>query len=412
MKKEDEILVEVKGLSKKFSRSLKRSMLYGLLDVGNAMFGVNGNKSLLRKDEFWAVKDINFQLRRGECLGLIGRNGAGKSTLLKILNGLIRPDEGSIVMRGKVGALIELGAGFNPVLTGRENIYVNGQLLGFSRKEIDKKINVILDFAEIGEFIDSPMQNYSSGMKVRLGFAIASQMEPDVLIIDEVLAVGDLGFVLKCFNTIDNLLEKSAVIFVSHSMPQISRICTNLTLLEKGCVVFQGDDVSKGIDLYYSGFGNMKESNIIFNRNNDAELIEIKFKKKELSTDDNESAIFGIDRLDDLIINFVLKVKSEYSNPAVALVIFDKEQRGIGTCQNENGLDSKNIFKVENGFNYYNVRLNIPRVNLSKGIYSITFVVSEKFQYKPILKMRSVCEFQIYSKYESWFPNEFEGIWS
>ena len=202
-----ETLVEVTGLSKKFCKDLKTSLWYGVKDL---VAGYSGNKNerQLRPKEFWAVKDISFTLKRGECLGLIGHNGAGKSTLLKILNGLINPDEGKVVMRGRIGALIELGAGFNPVLSGRENIYNNGAVLGFTRKEIDQKLQHIIDFAELEEFIDMPVRNYSSGMKVRLGFAVAAQMEPDVLIIDEVLAVGDLGFVLKCFKTIDNILPQ------------------------------------------------------------------------------------------------------------------------------------------------------------------------------------------------------------
>src|SRR5690606_10301069 len=170
-------------------------------------------------------QDVSFKLRRGECIGLIGHNGAGKSSLLKVLNGLYAPDKGQIVMRGKVGALIELGAGFNLILSGRENIYNNAAVLGFSKKEVDQKIQSIIDFSEIEDFIDMPVQNYSSGMKVRLGFAVAAHLEPDILIIDEVLAVGDLGFVLKCFKKIDELLPKTAVIFVSHNMPMVSRIC-------------------------------------------------------------------------------------------------------------------------------------------------------------------------------------------
>jgi lipopolysaccharide transport system ATP-binding protein len=246
--------VEVKGVSKKFSRSLKQSMWYGFKDMGSALFGINGNRSNLREGEFWAVKDVSFTLRRGECLGLIGHNGAGKSTLLKMLNGLIRPDEGSITMRGKIGALIELGAGFNPLLTGRENVFINGQLLGFSRKEVEKKLDAILDFAEIGEFIDSPVQNYSSGMKVRLGFAVAAQMEPDVLIIDEVLAVGDIGFRVKCMNRISELLRNCAVIFVSHSMPQVGKICTNAMVMQKGQNIFSTTVVSEAIQNYFDMF--------------------------------------------------------------------------------------------------------------------------------------------------------------
>ena len=190
---DDEVLVKVEGVSKKFCRDLKRSLWYGMKDISSELFGIHQNGQL-RKNEFWAVNDVNFELKRGECLGLIGHNGAGKSTLLKMLNGLIKPDKGTITMQGRIGALIELGAGFNPILTGRENIYNNGAVLGFSKKEIDEKFDAIVDFAEIDEFIDTPVQNYSSGMKVRLGFAVAAQMEPDVLIIDEVLAVGDIGF--------------------------------------------------------------------------------------------------------------------------------------------------------------------------------------------------------------------------
>ncbi len=190
----DEVLVKVEGVSKKFCRSLKRSLWYGVQDVTSELIGRPGGHDELRKNEFWAVQDVSFELKRGECLGLIGPNGAGKSTLLKMLNGLVKPDRGRITMRGRIGALIELGAGFNPILTGRENIYVNGSVLGFTKKEIDRKFDAIADFAEIGEFIDTPVQNYSSGMRVRLGFAVAAQMEPDVFLIDEILAVGDVGF--------------------------------------------------------------------------------------------------------------------------------------------------------------------------------------------------------------------------
>ncbi|HEX9601394.1 MAG TPA: ABC transporter ATP-binding protein, partial [Mariniflexile sp.] len=253
--RDNEVLVKVEGLSKKFCKDLKTSLWYGVKDLISNIRG-NKNERLLRDKEFWAVKDINFELHRGECLGLIGHNGAGKSTLLKILNGLINPDAGKVTIKGRVGALIELGAGFNPILSGRENIYNNGAVLGFTKKEIDAKVEEIIDFAEIREFIDMPVQNYSSGMKVRLGFAVAAQMEPDVLIIDEVLAVGDLGFRMKCFKTIDTILPHTAIIFVSHSMPIVSRVCTQIILMELGKSKYQGDDIAKAIDLYYSRFTN------------------------------------------------------------------------------------------------------------------------------------------------------------
>jgi len=194
-------------------------------------YGGNGN---LRPDEFWAVKDVNFELKRGECQGLIGRNGAGKTTLLRMLNGLIKPDQGRVEMRGRVGALIALGAGFNPILTGRENIYVNASVLGLNKKETDSKIEEIINFSELAEFIDMPVQSYSSGMQVRLGFAIATSLEPDIILLDEVLAVGDAAFRTKCFERIGKLLTKCSVIFVSHNAVQVSRICDTCLYLSKG----------------------------------------------------------------------------------------------------------------------------------------------------------------------------------
>jgi lipopolysaccharide transport system ATP-binding protein len=212
----------------------------------------------LRDGEFWANKDISFELRRGECLGLIGRNGAGKTTLLKMLNGLIKPDAGTIEMHGRVGALIALGAGFNPILTGRENIYVNGSILGLSKEEIDSKIEDIIDFSEIPEFIDSPVQTYSSGMQVRLGFAVATALKPDILILDEVLAVGDAAFRHKCYHRINKLITNCAVILVSHSMEQISAISSSVGMMEKGKFQLY-DNVTQGINAYNSANSNNDE---------------------------------------------------------------------------------------------------------------------------------------------------------
>jgi lipopolysaccharide transport system ATP-binding protein len=271
-----DILVKVEGVSKKFCRNLKKSLWYGVKDVAADLlpFGSkqlpeksflssgssnghsptnNGNTnrsqaSILRPEEFWAVNDVSFELKRGECLGLIGGNGAGKTTLLKLLNGLIKPDKGRIEMRGRVAALIALGAGFNPILTGRENIYVNGAVLGLTKREIDEKIEGIIDFAEIREFIDSPVQSYSSGMQVRLGFSVAITLEPDVLLLDEVLAVGDISFQAKCFNTLSEFRKKgTAFILVSHNLHQIARYADRILFLQRGRVYHLGD-VETGIN--------------------------------------------------------------------------------------------------------------------------------------------------------------------
>jgi len=211
----EDTLIKVEGVSKKFCRSLKKSLWYGMQDLGNEVRGRrHGGDGHLRADEFWAVDNVSFELKRGQCLGLIGRNGAGKTTLLRMLNGLIKPDRGRIEMRGRIGALIALGAGFNPILTGRENIYVNASVLGLNKRYIDKQVDSIVEFSGLNEYIDMPVQSYSSGMTVRLGFSIASTLAPDVLILDEVLAVGDASFRAKCFDRIGKLLKDSAVIFV------------------------------------------------------------------------------------------------------------------------------------------------------------------------------------------------------
>jgi len=169
-----DVLIRAEGVSKKFSFKLKTSMKYGIIDIARDFIGIPSRSDTLRPNEFWSVQDVSFEVRRGECLGLIGPNGAGKSTLLKMLNGIIIPDKGHIEINGRAGALIEVGAGFHPLLTGQENIYINGSIMGLRKKEIDHKFDSIVEFAELSDFIDTPVSYYSSGMYVRLGFAIAA----------------------------------------------------------------------------------------------------------------------------------------------------------------------------------------------------------------------------------------------
>jgi len=246
-----DVLVRAEGVSKKFSRDLMKSLWYGVTDTLYDLAGRDGTTDELRPSEFWALNNVSFELRRGECLGLIGRNGAGKTTLLKLLNGLIKPDNGRIEIRGRLGALIALGAGFNPVLSGRENIYVNASVLGLSRREINEKIGKIIEFAELDEFIDAPVQSYSSGMAVRLGFAVATATDPDVLLLDEVLAVGDVGFQTKCLNTLAEFRRRGAgFVFVSHNMHLVSRYCQQVMYIRHGQVQHFGD-VATGIAQYY-----------------------------------------------------------------------------------------------------------------------------------------------------------------
>jgi len=244
-----DVVVRVERVSKKFCRDLKRSLWYGVKDTAADLIGGRSSNGL-RPDEFWALDGISLELARGECLGLIGRNGAGKTTLLKMLNGLIKPDTGRIELTGRVGALISLGAGFNPILTGRENIYVNGAVLGLTKKEIDSKLAEIVDFAEIDDFIDTPVQSYSSGMQVRLGFAVATVMQPDVLLLDEVLAVGDVAFRAKCYERLARMRDRAAFILVSHDTDQIARVCSKVLVLDLGRERHLGD-VGEGIRVYH-----------------------------------------------------------------------------------------------------------------------------------------------------------------
>ena len=255
-KQNSEVLISCKGISKKFCRNLKKSLWYGVKDgVSEILTGQSSDA--LRKDEFWALKDVSFEIRRGECLGLLGRNGAGKTTLLKVLSGLIKPDQGTVSLKGRVGGLIALGAGFNGILSGRENIRINGSILGYSRDQIEEKMQEIIDFAEIPDFIDAPVQTYSSGMSVRLGFAISAILtKPDVLLLDEVLAVGDIGFTIKCLNAVREMMKDSAVIFVSHNMQFISQFCSRAILFSQGKTVSNNEQVQIGISKYLSLFIN------------------------------------------------------------------------------------------------------------------------------------------------------------
>lgn len=205
-------------------------------------------KGKISYNEFWALKDINFSLDKGDRLGILGLNGAGKSTLLKVIAGVLKATEGSVTTRGKIAPLLELGAGFDQQYTGKENIYLYGAVLGFSKQFLDDKFDEIVDFSELGNFIDVPVKNYSSGMKSRLGFSIATLVEPDILILDEVLSVGDAKFRRKSEAKIMSMFDKGVtVLFVSHSLEQVQRLCNKAILLDKGKIIAEGeiDEVSK-----------------------------------------------------------------------------------------------------------------------------------------------------------------------
>ncbi|MDU7036350.1 MAG: ABC transporter ATP-binding protein [Staphylococcus simulans] len=229
-----ETIIKVKNATVRFNKATEN--YNGLKEYVIKML-----KGELMFQEFLALKDVNFEVKKGESWGLIGANGSGKSTLLKLICGILKPYKGTVKVHGKIAPLIELGAGFDPQLTARENIYLNGALLGHKKAFMEMHFNEIIEFAELGDFIDVPIKNFSSGMAARLGFAVATIVKPDILIVDEVLAVGDIAFQEKCRKRMESLLQNgTTLLFVSHSSKQVKELCQNVIWLDKGHVVAQG----------------------------------------------------------------------------------------------------------------------------------------------------------------------------
>jgi lipopolysaccharide transport system ATP-binding protein len=270
-----DVVIRVEGLGKKYSLHHEQSERYtALRDVVARQAKAAGRllnpftlAGQLRKaqrqavreyaaseEEFWALKDVSFEIRRGERVGIIGRNGAGKSTLLKILSRITEPTTGRVEIRGRVASLLEVGTGFHPELTGRENIYLNGAILGMTRREIKAKFDEIVDFAEVERFLDTPVKRYSSGMYVRLAFAVAAHLEPEILVVDEVLAVGDASFQKKCLGKMEDVAEREGrtVIFVSHQMAAIRNLCSQGLILDHGTLAFSGS-AQESVDYYMLG---------------------------------------------------------------------------------------------------------------------------------------------------------------
>jgi len=246
----DPVLV-VAGLSKKYSRDLPRSLRYAVMDIAREVAGARGLGPALRPGEFRALDDVSFDLARGEALAVLGRNGAGKSTLLKVLGGLLKPDQGTVRIAGKVGALIELGAGLNPLLSGRENISLVAALASMPAEEERRLAADVLDFSELDTAIDAPLQTYSSGMKARLAFALAAMARPDLLLVDEVLAVGDAPFQLKCVRFLLGFLRSGgSLLFVSHNGHQVQAVCDRAILLDGGRLIAAGTAVEV-LDRHY-----------------------------------------------------------------------------------------------------------------------------------------------------------------
>ncbi len=327
--------------------------------------------------EFWALDNVSFELRRGEALGLVGKNGSGKSTLLRVIAGLIKPDTGFVEVNGRVAPLIALGAGFNPILTGRENIYANMSILGLSKKEIDERFDEVVEFAEIGDAIDSPVQSYSSGMAARLGFACAIHTEPDILLIDEVLAVGDIRFRQKCHRRLAKLRDNGvSFILVSHNSQVIFSSCRSAVYLSKGKFIDQGTpsfiinqyEKDLFLDKTPEQFGTVFLSNENKSKTHGLDITHLLFR-------DNKGNIIKTPMTGEQI-KFCIGCEVHEKLEKVNVYLLISEQGGEGDIVLS--IDSSvegNIFSINPGNN--EISLNMSPLCLKPGIYIMKIIIKK-----------------------------------
>jgi lipopolysaccharide transport system ATP-binding protein len=345
-------------------------------------------KTIVTKEEFWALKDVSFDIEQGDRIGIIGRNGAGKSTLLKILSRITEPTTGSIKIKGRVASLLEVGTGFHPELTGRENIFLNGAILGMSRVEIRRHFDAIVDFAEVEKFLDTPVKRYSSGMYVRLAFAVAAHLEPEILVVDEVLAVGDAQFQKKCLGKMEDVSknEGRTVLFVSHNMSAITNLCNRGILLNNGLVELEGD-ISKLVNNYSTKGMDLQKNTLV---NNTAGMewwinTVCLFQRQKICTNINVSEIIQleleIEGRKKQKISLELLLKDANHNPILFIPL------GLG--QNIN-------FECEAGKRVLMLDIKLPQLALGEYFFDIYIVESS---IKRISTFQNAISFEVVSSY-------------
>ena len=334
-----------------------------------ALYNLTHPKQANQKEDFWALNGVNFEVKQGEKVGIIGKNGAGKSTLLKVISRITEPTDGKIEFYGKISSMLEVGTGFNRELTGRENIYLNGAILGMTRAEIDAKFDDILEFSEVGKFIDTPVKRYSSGMFVRLAFAVASHLEPDILLVDEVLAVGDTRFQKKCIQKMRSIADSGkTILFVSHQMNTIRQLCDRVIVLKEGKVIYDGE-VEGGIRLYNSEAYMEKRNH--YEYKDLARLPGYNLDKAEILSLDilhNESCIYEADES----IDFKLKLKTkvpDIGDLSFRMLIWQADETPIETAFTK-------TFANINDVGEYEVEATIRNHNLAPGLYKLTLILS------------------------------------
>lgn len=315
-------------------------------------------------EEFWALKNISFEIKKGDRVGIIGRNGAGKSTLLKILSRITEPTTGRIAIKGGVASLLEVGTGFHPELTGRENIYLNGAILGMSRIEIKKKFDEIVAFAEVEKFLDTPVKHYSSGMYVRLAFAVAAHLEPEILVVDEVLAVGDMAFQEKCLGKMEEVANAGrTVIFVSHNMGAITNLCRSSILLDKGQIIFAGS-ASEGVSKYLHSVKEQNCGEVVLEKTSSPAYFT-----KVVILDAHNQPTTTVDLTSPFKIYFEYDVLRPIAGLDLAFSLFDKYGSHIFYSSISK---SPNPINLDHQSGHYTAEVDFPANFMAPGLYIIT----------------------------------------
>jgi len=381
----DQSVIKIEKLRKKYAIGT-RVPYFALRDQIADLFKFKKPKK--KNEEFWALKDINLEIKRGEAIGIIGRNGAGKSTLLKILSQITPPTEGKIMIDGRVASLLEVGTGFNPELTGRENIYLNGAILGMSRAEIKRKFDQIVAFSEIEKFLDTPVKRYSSGMYVRLAFAVAAHLEPEILLIDEVLAVGDAQFQKKCLGKMNEVGKHGrTIVFVSHNMAAVKSLCKRVILLERGKILADGP-VGRIVSKYLGYNGNITKKNWSLGKapeNSSVKILGVSLvggsgkNTNTISTDES------------FAVEILYQTKSDESVVGFTTVLHDAENNCVFSSLNnrESGWYGK---KMPKGL--FRTTCTIPADFLNNGEFSLTINFYGK-NYSDLHSMSEVLTFEI-----------------
>ncbi len=348
------------------------------------------------RDFIWALKDVSFELDKGETLGIIGPNGAGKTTTLRLLAGITKPTEGSISVTGRMGVLIELQAGFHPELTGRENVYLNGSILGMTTKEIARKFDAIVDFAELKDFIDTPVKRYSSGMMVRLGFSVAVHVEPEVLLVDEVLAVGDVAFQSKCYQKMGKLLDEGcALVFVSHNMAAMQRMCKRVIWLDKGQIREVGEAGS--VCNSYSNYmiSSSSDKGVYTNIPVDYSDPDIYLKSVEVYGRNSEE-VNKVWLDDECTIRVVFETKKRLVKPSFLIGIRNENNLEVAVLHSKAQGDSADF----EGTGVVNCVL--PNLSLLPGAYRLRFSILEGTRQRALLSASNASQFRVVSESPEW----------